>query len=60
MAETGKPTARGARRCAEWLRTCHDLGWKTSDMPALADLFWKYKDENGNLKPPVPPAEVKP
>jgi hypothetical protein len=43
-------TARGARLCHEWLKTCRDLGWSKKSMPFLCDLFWKYRDGNGDWR----------
>lgn len=34
-----------ARKCANWLAWRQGIGWSESDMPALADLWWKYHDE---------------
>ncbi len=38
------------KRCAEWLANCLKLGWRKDQLDELEALWWKYRDENGNLK----------
>lgn len=54
MNERPAPTSLGARRCAEWLKTCKKLGWPASTTAKLCDLWWEYHDENGRLIEVVP------
>lgn len=38
--------------CVKWLRFCLDIGWPTSNLDALRDIFWKYHDpQTGELLP---------
>jgi hypothetical protein len=52
------PSQLGVRRLLEWLRACESFGWPKSAIPELTDLFWKYKDRNGNLKGEGPTVET--
>lgn len=56
MNETPSPT--GAKRCLAWMKACEEMGWPKSAMPALVDIFWKYKDRDGNLKDERPAQET--
>lgn len=41
----------GVKKCAEWLAYCLSIGWNKSDLTGLENIWHKFKDENGNLKP---------
>jgi len=47
-----RPTLKAAKDCSNWLRACSDLGWRKEDMGRLADLWWEFHDDEGNLYPP--------
>ena len=47
------PTALGIRRWKAWMTACKEMGWPKSDMGALSDIFWRFKDHNGDLKADV-------
>lgn len=49
MTDDRSPTPQAVRACAEWLRVCLDLGWRTSDLDWLEALWWKYHDRTGQL-----------
>ena len=61
MSENETPSPIGAKKCLWWLNMCKEIGWHPSHLPALADLFWKYRDRDGNLIETSPQGkEVKP
>lgn len=37
------------KKCAEWLAFCLDIGFTKEQLPELEKLWYKYRDENGNL-----------
>ena len=43
-------TRRAIRACAIWLEACLDLGWRKADLDFLEALWWRYHDENGQLR----------
>lgn len=45
-----RTTQAAVRKCAEWLRTCLELGWRRDELDWLEELWWKHHDANGNLK----------
>ncbi len=47
--ETRRPSRAAAQACGHWLKTCLDLGWRKSDLDRLEELWWKYRDDHGNL-----------
>ena len=57
--KTGDLTPRGARKLADWLRACKELGWTGEQIAGpLYDIWMEHHDENGNLRtaltvPPV-------
>jgi hypothetical protein len=44
------PSQLGVRRFLAWMNACEAIGWSKADMPRLADLFWRFKDRDGNLR----------
>lgn len=44
-----EPSLKAKRQCAEWLKTCLDLGWPKSALDDLERLWWKHHDERGRL-----------
>ena len=44
-----RATQRGIRKFMEWIDFVREAGWHKSTWPALADLWWKHHDGNGNL-----------
>lgn len=42
---------KAIRKLREWLDYCKRVGWPKAAMPGLADLWWKYHDEEtGDFK----------
>lgn len=39
-----------ARKCAEWLAYCLDIGWEKKDVPALEKLWMDSHDDKGNYR----------
>lgn len=50
---SGGIKTKGARKCAEWLSYCLSIGWSKNQLDELEKLWWKYHDENGNIKDDV-------
>ena len=46
---TAMPTDKAYEECANWLRTCLKLGWRTQNLDMLEALWWKYHDDHGVL-----------
>lgn len=42
----------GIQLCAQWIEWCKNNGWSAETLPALEELFWKYRDNDGKLKAP--------
>lgn len=42
---------RAIKKKAEWLSYCLEIGWEKSQLDALSDVWDRFKDENGNLRP---------
>lgn len=42
-------TVKGIKKCSQWLSYCLSIGFKKEDLDALEKLWWKHRDENGNL-----------
>lgn len=40
-----------AKKKAEWLAYCLEIGFPKSDLDGLSNVWDKFKDENGNLRP---------
>lgn len=40
-----------AKKKADWLIYCLDIGWSKDDLDGLSELWDKRYDENGNVKP---------
>src|SRR5688500_1028532 len=36
---------------ADWLKGCLDFGWSKDDIDELSEIWDRYKDEYGNLRP---------
>lgn len=53
--ELRHPSAHAARKCAEWLTWCRENGWPRESTGRLADIWWKFHDDQGNLMPGSPP-----
>lgn len=53
MNKNEVPSNLGAKRCLQWLRDCEAIGWPKEAMPRLADIFWEFKDRDGNLIEPA-------
>jgi len=34
----------------QWLRYCLSIGYEAKDLSVLRDIWFKYKDDKGNLK----------
>lgn len=45
---------QAARAKAQWLSGCLEFGWQKSDLDGLSEVWDKFKDENGNLRPAAP------
>jgi hypothetical protein len=45
-----KATVKGVKKCAEWLAFCLSIGYKKEELDALENVFWMFRDRNGNLK----------
>lgn len=45
---------QAARAKANWLSQCLEFGWKHSDLDNLSEVWDKFKDEYGNMRPPAP------
>ena len=41
---------RKAKKCAEWLAYCLEIGWDKSQIDALEKLWMDNHDDNGNFK----------
>jgi hypothetical protein len=49
-------TSKAIREYRQWIDYCKAMGWPEKDLAALADIWWKYHDDNGELiTPPVEP-----
>jgi hypothetical protein len=46
----GKMNRKAIKECAEWLVYCLKIGWGKDQLDWLEAVWWKYHDENGNLK----------
>jgi hypothetical protein len=53
------PSPLGAKRCLAWINACKEMGWPQSAIPKLVDLFWEFKDRDGNLKGEGPRMETR-
>lgn len=42
-------TEKAKREYLHWLKTCSELGWSKKSMPMLADLWWKWHGDDGQL-----------
>lgn len=42
-------TQKAQRDYLHWLKTCKELGWHSSQMPFLGDLWWKWHGDDGQL-----------
>lgn len=42
-------TRNAIRDFKAWIATCKELGWSEKTMPALADLWWKWHGDDGQL-----------
>lgn len=42
---------QAAKKKAEWLAKCLDFGWSKNDLEGLSNIWDKFKDENGNMRP---------
>lgn len=40
---------RAIEACGRWLVFCLKMGWQKSDLDKLEQLWWEYRDDNGNL-----------
>ena len=49
--ENNTPTRKGIEKCAEWLSYCLKIGWEKDQLDALENIYWKFRDGNGELKP---------
>lgn len=56
MNET--PSNLGVKRCLAWIKACEEMGWPKSAIPKLVDIFWEFKDRDGNLKGEGPTQET--
>jgi hypothetical protein len=41
---------KALKQCAKWLAYCLKIGWSKEQLDRLEAIWWKYHDENGNLK----------
>jgi hypothetical protein len=51
-------TTRAMRGIHAWLHFCLSIGWPRSSLKGLTDLWWQYHDDEGNLTPANPQAEL--
>lgn len=47
----GKASREGMANCCKWIDSCRELGWAEDQLDSLEDLFWKYRDSDGRLRP---------
>jgi hypothetical protein len=38
-------------KCLRWIDSCRELGWAEDQLDDLEDLFWKYRDSDGEKRP---------
>ena len=36
---------RAVEKCRQFLTICLDIGWQTSELDALEELWWKHHDD---------------
>ncbi|MGM4891308.1 hypothetical protein [Tardiphaga sp. 839_C3_N1_4] len=36
--------------CAKWLSQCLEIGWPRESLDDLEAIWWRYRDEHGELK----------
>jgi hypothetical protein len=41
---------KALKQCAKWLAYCLKIGWGKEQLDRLEAIWWRYHDENGNLK----------
>jgi hypothetical protein len=48
--KTGDLSNKGARKLADWLRVCKEIGWSGKEIAGpLYDLWLEHHDRDGNL-----------
>jgi len=43
-------TLKAIKTCSYWLSYCIKIGWNKNDIDQLEELWWKFHDDNGNIK----------
>lgn len=49
---------KAARKKADWLAYCLEIGWEKDHLDGLSKLWDDYYDENGNVKPLHPSTPI--
>ena len=47
----GQASREGMALCLKWIDSCREMGWAEDQFNDLEDLFWKYRDPDGRLRP---------
>lgn len=42
-------SSRALANCTAYISQCQMYGWRTTDLRALRELWWRWHDEEGNL-----------